>query len=170
MTEQECKRLMLTLTAAYPNVNMPGQTHKVYIRLLSDLPLELAEAAILEAINRCKFLPTVSEIRDIAGSLARPDSLTAGEAWTEVLRAISKWHYYGKPEFSSELVKRSVEAIGWQTVCTTETIGVERAHFMRIYEQLVGREHERMRMLPEVRKLLERLTVEPAKLIEAVNG
>lgn len=170
MNSKECHNVLMTLSAAYPNAPMPSQTIVVYARMLADLPLDLAEAAILEAINRCKFLPTVSEIRDIAGSLARPDGLTAGEAWTEVLRAINKWHYYGKPEFSSELVKRSVEAIGWQTVCTTETIGVERAHFMRIYEQLVGREHERMRMLPEVRKLLETWTAEPAKLIEAVNG
>lgn len=66
--------------------------------------------------------------------------MSATEAWGEVLKWVSKVGSYGKPEFSDETVAKAVECIGWRDICSSENVGVERAHFMRAYESLVNRD------------------------------
>ena len=72
----------------------------------------------------------------------KPLMLEAGEAWAVVLKAVSKIGSYGQPKFKDEAIGKAVECIGWRNICLSETIGVERAHFMKIYETLKTRKEK----------------------------
>ena len=97
----------------------------------------------------------IALIREIALSGAY---LLSGEAWEEVIEQIRKTGYAGKPEFKDQLTAKAVEAIGWQTLCNSDKIAVDRAHFLRIYESYIGRAKEQNVKLPEVKQLIEQTT------------
>jgi hypothetical protein len=47
---------------------------------------------------------------------------------------------YGTPTFDDVLTQKAVDCIGWRDICMSETIGVERAHFIKAYNNLKQRE------------------------------
>lgn len=66
------KRLFAILTAmafAYPNQGTEAATLEEYLRHLIDLPLELVATACDRLVKREKFLPAVSDIRELVGAL-----------------------------------------------------------------------------------------------------
>lgn len=65
----------------------------------------------------------------------------SAEAWGEVLEQVGRTGSYGVPEFSTELIKKAVQCVGWRDICLSENIGVERAHFLRAYDRLIEREN-----------------------------
>ena len=112
---------------------------------------------MLDVISNCKWLPTVAELREAAARLSMPTLPADAEAWAEVLAAISRYHYIGKPEFSHPAIERAVRGVGWQNICLSEQIGVERAHFFRLYGQVCEQTRADARMLPQVRALAANL-------------
>lgn len=56
------------LAAAYPSFNVPKETVKVYVQMLSDIPTGALESAVAELIRTSKFFPTVSDIRTTVAS------------------------------------------------------------------------------------------------------
>lgn len=62
------------LAAAYPNANLPDETIRVYVRILSDIPADALAGAITRLVKTSKFIPSISEIRrEVAeGMLALP--------------------------------------------------------------------------------------------------
>jgi hypothetical protein len=80
------------------------------------------------------------------------DDKTAGEAWGEVMYYVSKIGSWGYPNFSSEIIGKCVDAIGWKCICMSENIMVERAHFLKIYDVIA--ERNKNRVLSEPVKLL----------------
>jgi hypothetical protein len=45
----------------------------------------------------------------------------------------------GKPEFSSPLIAKAVDTLGWRTICLSDNVAIERAHFMQVYSGLVAK-------------------------------
>lgn len=63
---------------------------------------------------------------------------------------------------------RCVEALGgYDYLCRSEEPMADRAHFIRIYDQIVERERQTARMLPEVRELRARLAAGQAQYLGA---
>lgn len=69
-----------------------------------------------------------------------PTQKTSHEAWSDVLRAVASVGSYGTPTFENVLTQKAVECVGWKNICLSETIGVERAHFLKAYEAIASRE------------------------------
>ncbi len=85
-------------------------------------------------------------IREYA--LIEPETFpTPGEAWRSAINAVKWWAgggYEEKPRFRFPIVGEALECIGWQEVGRADNVEATRAHFMRIYEQLVTRKKEQM--------------------------
>lgn len=147
------------LAASFPSVAITGATISAYVEMLKDIPLDVLDAAIRQVLAENKFFPSIAELREKALALSHPASqhMTGYEAWETVMRELRRVGVYGQPRFDDPLITRAVECIGWFELCNSEMAGVDRAHFAKIYDQLVQREKSEARLLPEARAIRARL-------------
>jgi hypothetical protein len=137
------------LAAAYPNAKISKETLKIYVGMLSDLSLEVLDCAIQKCLAESEFFPTIAKIRSAASSLTSVTNClpSSWEAWNEVTLQIRHNGYYRTPQFSNGLVARAVNALGWSQLCLSENQIADRAHFVRVYEQLVASEMKKEMLL-----------------------
>ena len=67
---------------------------------------------------------------------------TAAEAWEEAEQQICSAGIYKPPVFSCDLVRRVARSIGWLQLCSSENPAADRAHFLRLYESMRGKQKE----------------------------
>lgn len=143
MTEQEVGRVLAVLKAAWPERKVLGDTIAAYLAAWEDLPYAAVDAAAKQWLRTGKFFPAASEIREIAlaGAIGLP---SAEEAWGEVRRAIGEVGMYAIPRWSTAVLARTVETLGWRSICTTEEddVGTLRAHFRNTYNAFAKRQQE----------------------------
>ena len=144
-------RILAVLGAAYPNFVLPDESGEVYLSLLMDIPAKTLERATLEHIACSKFYPTIGELRQAAFDLLEASNpLPEGhEAWQAVMAEVERVGHAGKPEFDSPLIAKAVETLGWRTICLSDNVTVERAHFMQVYSGLIAKERDQLRRLPD---------------------
>jgi hypothetical protein len=139
MNLEEFKKGMAILTKSFPSKDMDFE---IMWAFLKDIPvhkfLKAIEETILEEKNINAATNMVAYIREKA---LVNQSLTAEQAWCEVLGEIRRVGSWGEPRFNDDVTAQSVRCIGWKEICGSETIGVERAHFFRAYEGLIKRRH-----------------------------
>src|SRR4051812_34193980 len=63
-TEEEVTVILAPMFVLFPNTNADDSTFEVYVRMLRDIDPQLLADAVLKAMNTCKFLPTVADIRE----------------------------------------------------------------------------------------------------------
>ena len=131
--------------------NEPG-TYDVFYELLQDLEPDVFRAAVLKTASDVEFV-SIRAIREAANSITAPALKSGLEAWEEVLDEVRAVGSYGFPNFEDPLTARIVDGLGWHTICWSEEIGIERAHFIKSYEQAAKREHDETRQLPYVREV-----------------
>lgn len=167
-TLEEVARVIGILKLTYPNFGsrltedewsiMP----EVWHRLLHDLPDELIEAAVMHyaTSSGSAFPPSVAEIREYAYRLANPRELSAEEAW----RCATKYASDGTD--GDPLIHEAVRIMGAGHIRMRldANEATERAHFFRIYETLRKRRQNSIMMLPEIRQLTQRLSVDQSGL------
>lgn len=170
----EFRQLMQFLNNAYPRFTLEPETIEVYYQILSDLPLDLVKAAILQLITEdSPWCPAVGQIRSCAFDLLDRESgvPTAWDAWSEVCKRIGDNGYVSVPEFTHPLIKRTVDAVGgWLVLCMSENAVADRARFVQAYETFSRRERAQSRMLPQVRQILELASGEKQLAVEAKIG
>lgn len=160
MDKTDFGKLWTVLTSAYPTFQTPAATIEVYYRALADLPAEIVEAAILDAVSKSKFFPTIAEIRDAAarlalGTMTQPPAL---EAWGRVKDAVALFGRDGwarAEEYLGQPAAMAIYALSWRGFCDSETDEEMswRARFVELYEQYQRRELDQARMLPAVREM-----------------
>lgn len=139
MTRKDVAKLLAFVAAAIPSVKIPSATVEAWWAILGDLDADVALAALRRvlATQEIPALPTPGAIRRAAAELTHPRLPSPEEAWATVLGAVRRHGHYDPPggawDFEHEPVRRAVRTIGWDTLCLSADIGVERAHFMRIY-------------------------------------
>lgn len=181
MQPTEFMQLWTVLSAAYPSFKTPAATIEVYSRALSDLDYPLAEAAVLDAISKSRFFPTIAEIRETAARLVTgADSRKpALEAWGDVRTAVNRFGTYGwelASEWLDAQTAETIRSLGWQTFCQSDTDDEMswRARFVELYDQLSRRDIRQVQMLPAVKEVqqqhLEAMRNLTAKLSAPSNG
>jgi hypothetical protein len=143
------------LFAAYPHAQATVETIAVYDRLLADIPATDLQVVVEQAIAECKFVPTVAEIREkwlALASAANPHS--SGEGWAELQKQILRTGHSGVPHFSDAITAQVVKQMGWRELCLSENQVADRAHFLRLYEEVVKQKAEVKRLLPQARQLV----------------
>ncbi len=153
----DIRAILKQLVAAYPHAEATRETTAVYDRLLSDIPPADLQTVVDQAIAECKFLPTIAELRERWHSLTRGlGQPSATEGWNEVLEQIRTVGYIGTPQFSNAITARVVKAMGWRELCASENVIADRAHFMRMYEQIAARGEQVQRLLPQALDMAQR--------------
>lgn len=167
-TDLDIAAALKGLADCFPNFTLTKATVSAYCLQLHDIDAEVLRAAAAHcASTGGDFFPSVSRLRDAAfaiieNSMGIP---CAADAWGEVSRALRKASPTRCPTFSHPAVKRAVDGVGgWYGLCLSENAAADRARFLEAYEQIVARDREQRRMLPEVRQLAQRLQDERAAL------
>ncbi|WP_461369358.1 replicative helicase loader/inhibitor [Candidatus Darwinibacter acetoxidans] len=161
MTSSEFTKLMGFVMAA---VDKPvaRPTIDAYFEMLKDLSYDLAAAAVKKIIATDEYptLPTIGKIRQAAAEISRGHILSAPEAWGMVLKAVHEYGYYREGEALASLPEHVAEVVRWmgfQTICMSEKISVDRGQFLRMYEVHQKREQEQALLPPAVRDMMKQL-------------
>ncbi len=139
MNEKETKNLLTLAIGAFPSMHDKNMhpTAKVWGKVLADIPYNVAEDALLRTLSTTKEFPTLAEIREAVILNAQSCSLTTGEAYQEVIRAINKFGRYGEGlamETLSPLTRRVARSVGWDSLCLNNKHDA-RAQFRKEYEK-----------------------------------
>lgn len=173
-TPNKAKAILAQMFAVYANAKgIEAGTVAVYLRLLQDIPPHELQIVVDQCLAECKFLPTIAEIRERWHALTRfLPALTGSEAWGQVQAEITRIGSWGSPHFEDERIEQAVKAIGWMNICQSETPGVERAHFIKIYDAITERREREQKLLPAARQLAAHRGLVPigASLAALVDG
>jgi hypothetical protein len=178
MNNQEVSKLLVMAKSAFPGRSPDNQQElealtTVWRMVLNDIPYKLAEAALIKVLSTNKFFPAPAEIKEAAYSLM-PGPPTAEEAWAEVREIITSGHLLSEyqyngwlPQWSHELVKKTVREMGFRELCASENIGITMAQFKKHYDnnKTVHKErvlNQSILMLTGANKLLESNEIEKA--------
>lgn len=151
MDKKEFAVFASALRTYYPKENiLPNQpAMELWYRELSDIPYQVAEAALRKWVATNKWSPSIAEIREMTADIVNGEQLTWGEAWEKALNAVRRYGSYGKAEALDSLdplTRRCVENIGYLDLCMSENIMVERAHFQKIFEIYAKRQQTEQRL------------------------
>lgn len=97
--ELEIAEIVGALAGSFVNAKVPERTIRIYIQMLSDIPVEILRRAAEQCLAECEFFPTIAAIRDRALALTAPIHAEPMEAWGMVQRAISRYGSYRSPGF-----------------------------------------------------------------------
>jgi len=159
MTPEEVSRLLVLAVANFPNLQDKDMepTAMLWQKMLSDMPYQLAENALVKVLATSKFFPSVAEIREAASQLTQPAQMTAIDAWGEVLKAIRYYGFYREKEAMAFLppeVANLVRKFGWREICTSEQPEVIRAQFRMAWETQAARQKELAVLPAEIREMI----------------
>lgn len=166
MDKKDVLKLIAICGANYRNWPEPGKeqvTVALWERTFADVDFRHAQLAIEKFIVESPFPPTVADIRQRLVDVVVPDVPTGIEAWAEVIQAIRRYGIYGQEKAIASLApltRKVVEAIGFRTLCMSENEMADRAHFLKVYDQLVNRERKAMLMFDQTRIGIQELKSE----------
>lgn len=132
--------------------------HKAF----EDQPFAVVFGAVSKYILHKKFPPTIADIREEVVRMTNPSAMKSGEeAWEEVIIAVKKFGFYRQGEgikTLDEVSQRAVRTIGWDNICKSETIGIERANFLKFYDSLNKGAKEKAVLPQSLYEAIERVT------------
>lgn len=153
MTKQEFGVFAMALRTYYSREDKllaNPQAMELWFRQLKDIPYDVAELALNKWVALNKWSPSIADIREMSASVTTKTESDWGEGWEQVQKAIRKYGYYEAEkaiESMDDVTRACVRRIGFQNICLSENLSVERASFRIIYEQLAERE-KKEKLLP----------------------
>ena len=148
-----------TLQLAW-STDMTKERFKLYCTMLSNInPVTLAQA-VANLINKCKFLPTIAEIREECSAIsayvnAHEELPTAQSAWERAIKCASTYGYEHGLEQLSGLTLKCAKSI-WSSFDPRRGDDYNesscRAQFIKQYEQEVKREMHSQRMANSIKE------------------
>lgn len=161
MTKKEFSLFCAAMRTYFPKEKiLPNeQAMELWYLQLQDIPYEIATLTLNKWVANNQWSPTIADIRASATEFTKGTIPDWGLAWETVMKAISHYGAYRAEEAVAALdglTKECVERLGFYNLCMSENLGVERANFRIVYEQLAERKRMEMQM--------------PPKLLEAIQG
>jgi len=137
MNPMETAKVCFLLGSGFPAWRVKDETVETWHIMLQDLDASVVLHVANQWILTEEKNPTIAGIRrkcaEITGELA-PTAFQAWEEVTEALNAHGRDFYRNGGTWSHPLIAKTVKAVGFSALCFSETIGVERAHFIKAYE------------------------------------
>lgn len=156
MNKDQTAKFLTLVKSNYPNyykdsddladTMLINSWHKAF----QDIPAEVMISAFDKHLLTKKFPPTVSELRESALQIISPVPQISGEvAWEIACKKASSFGRYRKDEGMESLrrsyptIARTVNAIGWETVCNAPLEGgFVKRDFLAYYEEVDAPERE----------------------------
>lgn len=160
MTVREFEIFADALKTYYPREKiLPNQQAlTLWYQQLQDIDAKVAGAVLQKWVATNKWSPSIADIREQASKLTVGTPKDWGEAWESARYAVRRWGRNREQEALEsldDLTRQVVNRIGFQTLCNSEEIGVERANFRMIYEQLASKTKETNQLPPKIKALVE---------------
>lgn len=145
MNKQEFAVIAAALRRAYGRTNIMPDDDAVefWYGMLKDIDYTVCRNAVTQIISQSRFVPTIAEIREKSAETMMRDIPEWDEAWGEVLSAVRRYGYMQEEEALASLDSITagiVRRMGYQNICTSERIEVERANFREAYKAQVAME------------------------------
>lgn len=151
--QQQIVKALSMLQLAY-STDMSVERMKLYVTMLDNVNPVTLEQAVANLINKCKFLPTIAEIREECSALSayvnmHDEMPIAQSEWEKVIKAVGTYGFEHGKEHLEGLTLTAARTI-WSSF--DPRMGHEyneascRAQFIKCYEQLIDREKHRQRM------------------------
>lgn len=152
MTRDDVTQLLGILRMVWSEAVVTEDTVTAWSWAFDDIPRPMAEAAAKRWIKTGKFFPRPAELLELIGVAVVAPGLLPEAAWAEVLREVSRVGFNRPPlfqfgrfqpapvlEFSSPLIAEAVDAVGWETICTSDKPEVVRAQFVKTLDAIARR-------------------------------
>jgi hypothetical protein len=161
MTKPEVKSILSLIAEIWRSApEATTASLAIWTELLEDMPLAVAKRAVkMLALAGKPYAPTISEIRQAAIEITRPQFPTAAEAYRQAsdyvmdeVNAQAKLH---------PLVRRALECFGIYSFSMAESTHA-RPQFMKMYEQLLHRAEEDAALPVAFKQEIEALRGQPA--------
>jgi hypothetical protein len=149
-TETIAYCLQFTAESFQGKFTVTKNTPLVWRAALRDIPDDFGKAAVVQLCTSMEWPPSFGQIRQMAFNLAvgRVTPPSAFEAWEAVLQ--------GRYDEIGSIGKRALDVIGGtHRIRTTESPSVDRAAFIRAYDDFSNRVRLEMAAIPEVKQLAE---------------
>lgn len=164
MTKQEFAAFAMAMRTYYPKEQiLPNQqAMELWYREIGDLSFPVVEASLRKWVATNKWSPSIAEIREMASNVQNGDPLSWGESWERALNAVRRFGSYNKAaalESLDPLTRKCVESIGFMTLCMSENIMVERAHYQKIFEVYSKREQVSRQVAPALQQAITALQI-----------
>lgn len=164
MNKKEFAIFASALRTYYPREKLlPNeQAMELWFKQLQDIPYKLAELTLNTWVATNKWSPSIADIREKATGFIHGEAKEWGEAWQEVLKAITKYGTYQELEAlesMSETTRRVVDRLGFRNLCMSEEIQVDRANFRMIYEQEIQREKQNAQIPQNLKAIIANTTL-----------
>ena len=162
MTKKEFAIFASALRTYYPKENiLPNdKALELWYQQLQDIPADVAELTLNKWVATNKWSPTIADIREHAAIIRQGEAKDWGDAWQDVLKAISQYGTYREAEALAsfdETTRRAVKRLGFKNICLSENIAADRANFRMIYEQLSQREKQDAQIPPKIKELIAKM-------------
>ena len=125
--EESAARVLLSVAAMAAAFGKEASEMMIHgYRLgLRDLPAQDIQIAVDRAMRECKFMPSVFELRQLAGTM--PAESRATLAWASVRDAIGRVGGYASVDFDDAIVNATVRELGgWVKLCDTSAEELDR--------------------------------------------
>jgi len=165
MSREEIQDLLISIQSLYPNWKPENKTATVnaWHWALEEYPAQAVKAAlqIYVKTNNTGFAPSVSQIINGIYKPMEKDTLSEGEAWSLVKRAIQDGNYHSEERFNElpEIVQKAIGSHNmikqWAATDSDEVNTVIMSNFQRSYRIIVQREQENIRINPVIEGLIE---------------
>ena len=170
MLESEASKIVTVLLNAFPVqqnkvISLEKMVGVWYLAVLSGVDYATANAVAIQLIRKCKFLPAVADFCEELNNLRKIVSgvPTAEEAWEEVRKNLN---YYQRQTYSHPLIRAAVDVMGYRNLCCSENPSIDRAQFIKIYNNTETIERGRI----EAKQTFEKLGINAMALISDVSG
>ena len=162
MTKKEFAIFASALRTYYPKENiLPNeQALELWFNQLKDIPYNVAEVALNKWVATNKWSPSIADIREQTAGLTQGAAKEWGEAWQEVIRAISRYGSYRESEALQSLddtTRKVVKSLGFRNLCFSEDLQVDRANFRMIYEQQLIRDKQDAQIPPQLKAIISNM-------------
>ena len=147
MTKDETRKLLMMINAAYPTfkVENPNETVDVWHWALEEYPAQVIMGALQIYIktNTTGFAPSVSQLINAMYAPKKANTLSEGEAWALVKRAIQDGGYHAEERFNElpDVVQKAVGSPNmihqWSQTDTSEVNTVVMSNFQRTYRNVL---------------------------------
>ena len=154
----------------YPSFLPDADALEIWFQLLKDLPYEVCNVAIQKYMMTETKIPTIADIRNLCAGVVAGEKPLWSDGWEEVMMSIRRYGSYNEEkalESMSDITKQCVRRLGYQNLCRSEAIEVDRANFRMIFEQIANREHEKAKLPSGMQQLIA--SIQEKKMLESKN-
>ena len=162
MTREEFSILCKGMKAVYtmPSFLPDGDAMNVWYALLKDLDYRVVQTAVQKYMLTQKTPPVIADIRELCASVTMGEKPLWSDGWEEVMRAIRRYGSYNEEkamEEMTDITKQCVKRLGYQNLCRSVDISIDRANFRMIFEQIANREQERKKIPLGMQQLISKI-------------